>query len=210
MPRAPPRLRQLAWLFTFLAVCRLVELALLAAFSLTPWDNPILRGLAVGAVVLLAVDVLIVAFLVALAAGLFLGNRAVFRFVLGNLRAPGVLLLLLGFLSFLMGPVLVAVAVISLILVMAILAVAFNPETRREVEAMDYERAEADAAMAVVARRGFHEAPPVEEEGEVTETELVVPKGWLCPECDGYNADVATACAACGLARGASPRPSYL
>ena len=205
MPRAPPRLRLLGWLFLLLAVLRLVELAFFVLFALTPWSNPILAGLAQVVLVMVGVDILIAAFLLALAVGLFLGRRGVFQFVLGNMRAPGLLLLLISFFSFIFPSVLLmAIAILSIVVVIAILAVLFSSATRHEVEGMDYARADAGAAAAVVAQRGFREtAKPLDPQDaeEETEYELVEARGWLCRDCDGWNADEATACKHCGVAR---------
>jgi len=204
--RAPPRLHQLAWLFLLLAACRAIELVVLLQFVLYPPTDPILRGLAVATVVIVGVDTLILAFLLILAAGLFLGHRGTFRFVLGNLRSPGLLLLLLAFVSFIFGGLLTtAIAIASIVLTVAVLVVLFNPETRREVEAMGYSRAGVDAAMAVISQRGLHEPVEAPEEDETMGVELVDVHGWLCRECDGYNADEATVCTSCGMARAGGP-----
>jgi len=208
VPRAPPRLHQLAWLFVLLAVFRLIELAFLVAFALTPWSDPILLGLAWSSWILVAFDLILVVFLTVLAALLFLAHRPTFQFVLGTFRGPGALLLLLSLVSFFLGWVFLLLALASLVALIGILAILFSPATRQEVDGMDYAKADLGAVDTVLARRGFREPVRDPEEGEDRmEVEYADAKGQLCPECDGYNPDGATACRDCGASLNPGAHP---
>jgi len=199
--RAPPSLRQLAWLFTLLAAFRLLEAVPFLLFAVTRWADPILAGLADGVVVLVGADVILAVFLSVIAAGLFLGSRGMYHFVLASMRGPDFLLLAVSLFAFVfLNLFVIAAAIVNILLVITVLAVTYSPQTRREVDAMDYERAGVDAVSAVVARRGFREPVRAAEE-DALEVEYVDPRGWLCPECDGYNHDSVAVCSSCGHAR---------
>ena len=190
-------MRPLAWTFVLLAVLRLAEAVFFLLFILAPGTNPILQGLAVASVVLLGVDVILAVFLLVVAVGLFLGSRTVFNFVLGSMRGPGFLLLALSLFSLvLLNVVIVALSIVNLLLVILLLSQITSPATRQAVAAMEYEAPSLDATQAVLRQRGRLEPLHSEPTSEM-EIELVDPTGWLCPDCDGYNAEGTTRCGAC-------------
>ena len=179
----------------------MIELTILVAFALTPWSDPILLGLAWSSWILVGFDLILVVFLTVLAVLLFRAHRPTFQFVLGTFRGPGALLLLLSLVSFFLSWALLLLALASLVALIGILAILFSPAARREVDGIDYLKADVVAVDTVLARRGFREPVRDPDGGEDRmEVELVDAKGKLCPECDGYNADEATACRHCGAA----------
>ena len=211
MVSATPRLRQIGSLLAIIGAINLAQAVVLVFFTASPTGDPILAALSELTFLLVILLIVAAVFFLTLAAAVFLGSRAAFQFLAGNVKVPGFLiftfLLFFGviwtFLFLVEGAAILlgAGVVVAAALLMVVLGLVISPETRTEVDAADYERPDFDFADRVLAQRGLHEpVPEDEQDDDRVEFVYVETHSKLCPECDLLNEEDWRFCQHCGAA----------